>query len=93
MYRFDDLQGFAHALRAGDQELTVPKTEHVADNEWVLAIFVVTAPTVPRDGTDVVAMLFSCVVPASDVHKPMDAVAPERTSVPTPTDDPWALPP
>ena len=39
MYRFDDLQGFAHALRAGDQELTVPKTEHVADNEWVLAIF------------------------------------------------------
>ncbi len=39
MYRFDDLQGFAHALRAGDQELAVPKGERVGDNEWVLAIF------------------------------------------------------
>lgn len=39
MYRFDDLPSFGRALRAGDQELALPKGERVSDNEWVLAIF------------------------------------------------------
>ena len=39
VYRFDDLPGFAHALRGGDQELGLPPGEKVDDNEWVLAIF------------------------------------------------------
>jgi two-component system phosphate regulon response regulator PhoB len=39
VFRFDDTRAFAHALRAGDQELAVPAGESVADGEWVLAIF------------------------------------------------------
>jgi two-component system phosphate regulon response regulator PhoB len=39
VYRFDDLPGFAHALRAADQELGLPPGEKVDDNEWVLAMF------------------------------------------------------
>jgi two-component system phosphate regulon response regulator PhoB len=39
VYRFKDTRAFAHALRAGDQELPIPPGESVADGEWVLAIF------------------------------------------------------
>jgi two-component system phosphate regulon response regulator PhoB len=39
VYRFDDLDSFAAALREGDQELVLPKGERVDENEWVLAIF------------------------------------------------------
>ena len=39
VYRFDDLPGFAQALRGADQELGLPPGERVGDNEWVLAIF------------------------------------------------------
>ena len=39
VYRFDDLPGFAQALRGADQELGLPPGEKVDDNEWVLAIF------------------------------------------------------
>jgi two-component system phosphate regulon response regulator PhoB len=39
VYRYDDVESLAHALREGDQELPVPAHEAVGDGEWVLAIF------------------------------------------------------
>lgn len=39
VYRFDDLNAFAHVLRGADQELGLPPGEKVGDGEWVLAIF------------------------------------------------------
>jgi CheY-like chemotaxis protein len=43
VFRFVDSSTFAVALQEGDQELALPRGEHVVDGEWVLAIFEVGA--------------------------------------------------
>jgi two-component system, OmpR family, phosphate regulon response regulator PhoB len=39
VFRFHDSRAFADALHEGDQELSLPEGETVADGEWALAIF------------------------------------------------------